>query len=352
MIVREIVIEDIDSSKTKQVVQKFLPWLQKELGIEKMPEINLIDKPIATTFGTYGNGELTVVTGGRHPVDVLRTLAHELTHYKQDQEGRLTPDSGETGSEEENEANSNAGVIMRQFAANNPEHFGMNEDLENPTRRGFLGAMGAGAAAAVAPGLAQAKAKKPQHQVDPHSTKVQPLVHTKKVDPDTARRILSAHAVKTGMVEPTELAQFLAQCSAETGNFAHLGEIGRPAKLAKKYAHSTGNTGKFDALEYAGRGFIQLTGKGNYLEAGKDLFGDESKLIENPDLAADPQIAAKIATWFWNKHVKSRVKNFADTASVTRAINGLKAPEHEIKKRHQLFTQYYPAVKNWASRRA
>jgi predicted chitinase len=233
----------------------------------------------------------------------------------------------------------------------------IKEILEDLTRRGFLGGLGAMAAGtALAKPTALSKPQshiEPKHKpVDPHSTKVQPLVQTKKVDPDTARQILSAHAIKTGMTEPAELAQFLAQCSAETGNFTHLGEIGRPAKLAKKYSHSTGNQGKFDALEYAGRGYIQLTGRGNYLDAGKDLYGDESRYIENPDLAADPREAAKIATWFWNKHVKPIVKNFTDTATVTRAINGKKAPEHEIKKRHQLFTTYYPAVKNWASRRA
>ena len=212
--------------------------------------------------------------------------------------------------------------------------------------------MGVGAAAAVAPGMAQAKtAPVKQRPVDPRSTKVQPLVQAPTVDPDTARKILSAHAIKSGMVEPTELAQFLAQCAAETGFFKHLGEIGRPAKLAKKYAHSTGNQGHSDALEYAGRGFIQLTGKGNYIAAGQGVHGDEAYYVEHPNKAADPYEAAKIATWFWNKNVKPRVKNFADTASVTRAINGRGAPQHEIKKRDQLFTTYYPTVKQWASRR-
>jgi predicted chitinase len=226
------------------------------------------------------------------------------------------------------------------------------EILEDLTRRGFIRGVGAAAATAGTNVLAKTANHTLHHKLDTHSTKVQPLVNVKKVDADTARQILSAHAVKSGMVEPVELAQFLAQCSAETGNFAHLGEIGRPAKLAHKYSHSTGNHGKFDALEYAGRGYIQLTGKGNYLEAGKDLYGDANKFVDNPDLAADPQVAAKIATWFWNKNVKPRVHNFADTAAVTKAINGRGAPQHEIQKRHQLFSAYYPAVKQWASRRA
>jgi hypothetical protein len=51
----------------------------------------------------------------------LRTLAHELIHYKQDSQGRIKPDSGETGSPEENEANAGAGIIMRDFDQANPE---------------------------------------------------------------------------------------------------------------------------------------------------------------------------------------------------------------------------------------
>lgn len=221
-------------------------------------------------------------------------------------------------------------------------------------RRGFLrGVAGAGIAAA---GFAGQDAEAKPHakpRVDPHSTKVQPLVQVKKVDPNTARQILSAHAINVaGMTEPTELAQFLAQCSAETGNFANLGEIGRPARLAKKYAHSTGNAGASDALTYVGRGFIQLTGKGNYIAAGQGVHGDESYYVEHPDRAADPREAAKIATWFWNQNVKPKVRNFADTATVTRAINGRAAPQHEIKKRDQLFTAFYPLVKQWSSKRA
>ena len=144
---------------TNSIIKEFLPWLQQELQLEELPKIKLLAKPEAKTFGMYGGGELCVVTGGRHPVDVLRTLAHELTHYKQDLEGRLKPNSGETGSEEENEANSNAGVIMRKFAQENPEHFGLMESLdEELSRRGFLRGLGA-AAATVATGGALAKNK-------------------------------------------------------------------------------------------------------------------------------------------------------------------------------------------------
>ena len=87
----------LNESKTNEFVQNYLPWLQKELGLKELPKIKLLDMPEDTTFGKYGGGTLYVVTGGRHPVDVLRTLAHELTHFKQDGKGELTDGAGETG---------------------------------------------------------------------------------------------------------------------------------------------------------------------------------------------------------------------------------------------------------------
>ena len=114
---------------TKGFVKKFIPWVAHQLEIDQLPPIELLDKPFDTTFGAYNpeNKSIRVVTGGRHPIDVLRTLAHELTHYKQDIEGRLQAMDGATGSKEENEANANAGVMMRNFASNNPEYFGMKD---------------------------------------------------------------------------------------------------------------------------------------------------------------------------------------------------------------------------------
>ena len=119
----------LNESKSNQFVKNYLPWLQKELGLKKLPKIKLLDMPEDTTFGKYGGGTLYVVTGGRHPIDVLRTLAHELTHFKQDLNDELTPGAGETGTPQENEANSNAGIIMRTFAQSHPEEFGLEQDL-------------------------------------------------------------------------------------------------------------------------------------------------------------------------------------------------------------------------------
>jgi hypothetical protein len=65
---------------------------------------------------------LAVALSNRHPVDILRTVAHELVHFKQNMNGELNPDSGETGSPHENQAHEIAGVIMRHFNKRYPEY--------------------------------------------------------------------------------------------------------------------------------------------------------------------------------------------------------------------------------------
>jgi len=126
---RSVYKESINESVTNKFVKKFLPWLQKELDIKQLPKIELLDRPMTTSFGSYDseNNCLYVVTAGRHPVDVLRTLAHELTHHKQNQAGILDSHSGATGTEEENQANANAGIVMRDFAKQNPKYFGLDK---------------------------------------------------------------------------------------------------------------------------------------------------------------------------------------------------------------------------------
>jgi hypothetical protein len=57
-------------------------------------------------------------------MDVLRTVAHELTHKRQhERENVIGTDAGETGSQYENEANARAGVLMRDYARLHPEYF-------------------------------------------------------------------------------------------------------------------------------------------------------------------------------------------------------------------------------------
>jgi len=125
-------------------------------------------------------------------------------------------------------------------------------------------------------------------------------------------------AAQAAGIKGVELAQFLAQCEHETGDFAHLEELGGNRYLAKydptvnpAKAKALGNTQAGDGAKYKGRGFIQITGKANYANAGQALGID---LVNNPELAAKPDVAAKIAVWYWQNRVTPYVQNLVTHA--------------------------------------
>jgi hypothetical protein len=116
---------------TEQILRDFVQFAMQDLGIQQMPTIKLRRDPqwpVANrTFGRYNNDAQTleVAWGQRHIMDVLRTVAHELTHkHQHEREGdSMGDDAGETGSPYENEANARAGILMRDYAALHPEYF-------------------------------------------------------------------------------------------------------------------------------------------------------------------------------------------------------------------------------------
>lgn len=122
-----------------------------------------------------------------------------------------------------------------------------------------------------------------------------------------------------------ELAQFLAQCAHETHNFRSLKEFGGrldhkryDIKHNPQLAKILGNTKPGDGFRYIGRGFIQLTGKDNYKRVQKAL---NLPIVSKPELVENPDIAAKIAVWYWQNRVAPKVDDFSDTAAATKPIN-------------------------------
>lgn len=116
----------IKEDKVKSHLEDFLIHTKDELNLKDLPRIKLeSNKDMAAmnkSFGGYSPSIKTIIvnTADRHPADVYRTLAHELVHYKQHMENRLTANAGETGDQFENEANTLAGIIMRNYGRKNP----------------------------------------------------------------------------------------------------------------------------------------------------------------------------------------------------------------------------------------
>ncbi len=157
-------------------------------------------------------------------------------------------------------------------------------------------------------------------------------------------------ATNAGIKSPQELANFMAQVSEESQGLTHLEEgfrypqgisqipvqsahrdgdaaletarveamQGKPEKLAESmYGGRNGNDQPGDGYTYRGRGYMQLTGKANYKDAGDALGVD---LVKHPELAAEPQYASKIATWYWENKVPEAAHS--DVRAATSAING------------------------------
>jgi len=117
---KQFFAEQASTKSVDGVLELFKPFVQKELGIDKLPPIKIVNGEEAQkmkTFGTWDGECVTLCPDGRHPMDVMRTLAHELVHYSH---GHT---NGEDGSDDENEANAKAGVIMRKFAREYPHLF-------------------------------------------------------------------------------------------------------------------------------------------------------------------------------------------------------------------------------------
>lgn len=108
------------------IVKDFIKFVYLELGIKAIPAVVFTEDTNFTkekrSFGSYDPNQNSVVVyvKSRNLADILRSLAHELVHHLQNEEQRIQPDSGETGSDIENEANAVAGVLLRKYGKINP----------------------------------------------------------------------------------------------------------------------------------------------------------------------------------------------------------------------------------------
>lgn len=133
------------------------------------------------------------------------------------------------------------------------------------------------------------------------------------------------------------LAYMLATCWHETATTMQpIREIGGIAYFTRMYdikgarpakARELGNLKPGDGAKFCGRGYVQLTGRSNYVKAGRAIGVD---LIAFPDAAMKPEIAAKIMFvgmaegWFTGRKLSHYFSDKADDAvHARRIINGL-----------------------------
>jgi hypothetical protein len=108
------------------ILKKFIVFLKRELSLTIDIPYILIDDPDFSkknrAFGMMNSGGIVYISIiNRHPLDILRTVAHEYVHYKQSiKRVAMNPNPG---SPSENEANAKAGEIMRKYGKLHPELF-------------------------------------------------------------------------------------------------------------------------------------------------------------------------------------------------------------------------------------
>ena len=179
-----------------------------------------------------------------------------------------------------------------------------------------------------------------------------------KIHPSAAAdwAAVSASLAQQGITGDAEVANIFAQIQAESGGDASKRESmaysasrllevfpkkfrsladaqavvagGHEAIGNRIYGGRMGNADN-EGYKYRGRGLIQLTGKYNYNKYGKMLGID---LVNNPELAADPEIARKLAAIYF-KTAKDTGTNLSDINQIGKAVGYVDHGGGETRKR-------------------
>lgn len=169
---------------------------------------------------------------------------------------------------------------------------------------------------------------------------------------------------------PERVFGFISQCGHESGSFSITSEnlnysisalnsvfpkyfknAGRdaadyarnPEKIANiVYANRMGNNRSGDGWKYRGRGFIQLTGRDNYLAFQNEIITKlDSKIdiLSNPEyVSEDVELCLLSALWYWDSRNINRHADNRDVRGMTKAINGgFNGLEDRQKRYNELF---------------
>jgi putative chitinase len=163
--------------------------------------------------------------------------------------------------------------------------------------------------------------------------------------------LLLKTAIDSGITSPGELANIMGNAHVETGGFSRMHENFRyrsanaivavvrsaddrfswdqieravaskdPRQVATimyEGRKDLGNTEEGDGWKFHGRGYFQYTGRHNYTEYGRKFGVD---LVGNPDIAAEPQMAASLAVAYWKDKVPHNKRE--DVVAAAYIING------------------------------
>ena len=141
-------------------------------------------------------------------------------------------------------------------------------------------------------------------QVGEETGGLRSLVESTKYSPGRA-----AFLAKTfSNVHGTDHASRLIAGGAETiGNTIYAGKNGN------------GDVDSGDGFRYRGRGFLQVTGRGNYRMVGKMM---DQPVEDSPDMLGEPAFAAQSAARYWKMRGINDAADADDVGMVTQLVNG------------------------------
>ncbi len=190
--------------------------------------------------------------------------------------------------------------------------------------------------------------------------------------PDAVIAQIPDTATKFNITNVLRLAHFLAQCGHESGGFRAVQEnlnysagglnkifpkyfrnAGRdaaqfarnPEKIANVvYANrmANGNPASGDGWRFRGRGYIQLTGRGNYTKFNKMVT---ENILEQPDLVATKYPLMSAAFFFDSNGLWSICDRGADDATVTAVTKRVNGGTIGLADRIKHFKEYYNLLK-------
>ena len=109
------------SDVNKEKLNGFVKFVKNQLELDSVPTIVIKSnrdglKTTANYDYTKENKVVKVYGKNRALVDIMRSVAHELVHHKQFEQGRLEVQPPDIGGEIEDEANSKAGQFIKMYA--------------------------------------------------------------------------------------------------------------------------------------------------------------------------------------------------------------------------------------------
>jgi hypothetical protein len=119
------------TDEKKEILDKFVLFVKEQLKLKTVPTIKIQNhrdglKTTANYDYTKENKIIKVCAKNRALVDICRSIAHEMVHHKQFEQGRLKVQPPDIGGEIEDEANAKAGQYIKMYSKEDPNIY--NED--------------------------------------------------------------------------------------------------------------------------------------------------------------------------------------------------------------------------------